>query len=281
MIEVNGLKKRYQDFCLDISLHVPAGTVCGIVGKNGAGKSTTIKSILGLVKPDEGEIRVLGKNIGELTVKDKEQLGTALADSGFSPELNVEDTIAVLKKMYQKFDEKFFREECGRQNIPLNKKMREFSTGMKAKVRVLSAVSHGARLLIMDEPTAGLDVVARKEVMDILRNFLQQDPETSILISSHISSDLEGLCDDIYFIHDGKVILHEDTDRILGNYGVLRVSSEDFARLDKQYLLCTTKESFGFVCLTKEKMYYRENYPDIVVENCKLDDVILLMLGGK
>ena len=159
--------------------------------------------------------------------------------------------------------------------------MREFSTGMKAKVRVLTAVSHGARLLILDEPTAGLDVVARKEVIDILRDFLQKDPEASILISSHISSDLEGLCDDIYFIDDGKVILHEDTDRILGNYGVLRVSSEDFAKLDKQYLLCTTKESFGFVCLTKEKIYYRENYPDIVVENCKLDDVILLMFGGK
>lgn len=281
MIKIEGLKKKYKDFTLDISLEVPDGSVTGLIGKNGAGKSTTIKAILGLIRPDEGSVQVLDKDSESLTVRDKEAIGTALSDSGFSQYLNTEDVIHILKKMYHSFREEDFRRQCREQGLPFDKPIREFSTGMKAKLRVLVAMCHDARLLILDEPTSGLDVLARNEILDMLRTYLEEDPSRSILISSHISSDLESLCDDIYMIHQGKILLHEDTDTILGKYGVLKVDESTYAGLDQRYLLRTKKESFGYTCLTNEKQYYIDNYPDIVIENSGIDQMILLMLGRK
>ena len=281
MIKLKNLQKKYHDFELNISLEVPAGTVTGLVGKNGAGKSTTIKSILGLIKTEGGESEVLGKNPRNFTPMDKEALGVALSDSGFSMLLNVEDIIKILRKMYHSFDEAFFREQCREQGLPFDKKIQDFSTGMKAKLRVLVAISHKAKLLVLDEPTAGLDVLARNEILDMLRSYMEEDPERSILISSHISSDLEGLCDDVYVIHKGKILLHEDTDRILGQYAVLKVSEEEYRHMEKQYLVATKKEAFGFSCLTDEKQYYLDNYPNVVLENGNIDNMIMIMLGGK
>lgn len=281
MIILNELKKSYGDFSLNISMEIQEGMVTGIVGKNGAGKSTTIKSILGLVKPTGGSLKIFGKDIAEITVEDKEKMGVALSDSGFSFELNIEDVIHILRKAYHEFDEAFFRKQCKEQRLPMDKKLKDFSTGMKAKLRVLVAISHQAKLLILDEPTSGLDVVARNEVLDMLRKYMEEDPGRAILISSHISSDLEGLCDDIYFIHDGEVILHEDTDTILGQYGILKVSESDYQMLDKQYLICEKKESFGYTCLTAEKRFYTENYPGIVVENGSIDDMLVMILGSR
>lgn len=281
MIKINNLQKNYKDFSLDVSLEIPAGTVTGLIGKNGAGKSTTIKAILGLIKPDGGTLEVLGKDPQKFTSKDKEQLGVALSDSGFSMMLNLEDIVKILKSMYRSFDEKFFREQCKAQGLPFDKTIKDFSTGMKAKLRVLVAISHAAKLLILDEPTSGLDVLARNDILDMLRDYLAQDSERSILISSHISSDLEGLCDNVYMIHKGKIILREDTDAILGQYGILKVSEEEYAKLDKQYLKATKKESFGYTCLTNEKQFYLDNYPNIVVENGNIDDMIMILLGGK
>ena len=280
MVKVDKLVKNYGDFKLDVSLEIPDGTVTGIVGKNGAGKSTTIKSILGLVRPDGGHVTINGKEAQALTGKDKEDIGVALSDSGFSTYLTVKDVIAIMKKMYTSFDEELFRKNCNSQGLPLNKAIREFSTGMKAKLRVLVAMSHNAQLLIMDEPTAGLDVEARNDILDLLRDYLTQDEKRSILITSHISSDLEGLCDDIYLIHDGKIILHEDTDAILSNYGLLKVNEETYEKLDKSYILSTKKDHFGYACFTNEKQFYAENNPDIVIENSDIDDLILMMTGG-
>jgi ABC-2 type transport system ATP-binding protein len=281
MVSAKNLVKRYGDFTLNISMEIPKGRVTGLVGKNGAGKSTTIKLILGLIKPHEGQITVFGKDAHKLESKDKEQIGVALSDSGFSNYLNTEDIIQILKRMYHAFDEAAFRKNCGDLGLPLDKRLKDFSTGMKAKIRVLVALSHGARLLILDEPTAGLDVEARNEILDMIRAYLAEDEERSILITSHISSDLEGLCDDIYLIHDGKIILHEDTDKILGNYALLKVDDALYARMDKRYLLSTKRESYGLACFTNEKQYYVENYPGIVVENGRIDDLILMLTGGK
>ncbi len=148
---------------------------------------------------------------------------------------------------------------------------------MKAKLRVLTALSHRADLLILDEPTAGLDVVARNEILDLLRAYMAEKEERSILITSHISTDLEGLCDDIYMIHDGKVVLHRDTDELLGNFAVLKVSREAYETLDKTHLLAVQESSFGYQCLTDEKRYYAENYPGIVLENGSIDELIVMM----
>jgi ABC-2 type transport system ATP-binding protein len=193
----------------------------------------------------------------------------------------VEDVIHILRKMYPSFNEGFFRNNCQSQGLPLNKQIKDFSTGMKAKLRVLIALSHRADLLIMDEPTAGLDVQARSDILDLLRQYLVDHDNCSILLTSHISSDLENLCDDIYLIHDGKVILHEDTDKILSNYAILKVDERTYDGLDKSYLLSSKAEPFGYMCFTDEKQFYAENYPGIVIENGNIDDLILMMTGGK
>ena len=152
---------------------------------------------------------------------------------------------------------------------------------MKAKLNLIIALTHQAEFLMLDEPTAGLDVGARERMLDILREYMEEEPERSILISSHISSDLEHLCDDIYVIHKGKIVLHEAMDTILEKYAVLKVSEDQYQAVDKRYLLKEKKEFFGVACLTNEKQYYIENYPEIVVESGSLDQVILMLTGGE
>ncbi|MCR5476285.1 MAG: ABC transporter ATP-binding protein [Lachnospiraceae bacterium] len=281
MVRLNHLTKAYQGFQLDITMEVPKGRVTGIIGRNGAGKTTTLKSILGLIRPDGGEIEVLGKHPSDFTPEDKLQIGSALAEAGFCASFDIRDVIRILKAFYPNFDEGAFRNTCNDQSLPLNKKIRDFSSGMKAKLRVLVAMSHAARLLVLDEPTAGLDVIARNDVLTLIRKYIEEDPERSVIISSHISSDLEGLCDDLYMIDDGKVILHEDTDTILGSYALIKVSPEDFESLDQRYILASEKDRFSVTCLTSEKQFYLENYPKAVIENAHIDDIIVMMLGGK
>ena len=152
---------------------------------------------------------------------------------------------------------------------------------MKAKLKVLVAISHHAKLLILDEPTAGLDVIARDELLELLREFMEKDEDRAILISSHISSDLETLCDDLYMIHDGKIILHEDTDVLLGDYALLKLDDTQYHTLDNQYLLRSKKEPFGYSCLTDQKQYYIENYPNITIEKGTIDAVITMMIRGE
>ena len=281
MVEVDKLCKQYGDFCLDISLEIPDGVITGVIGKNGAGKSTLIKSLLGLIKPSSGTVKVFGKDVRSLTQRDKCDIGVAMAESGFSMYLSVKDVAGILKKMYPRFKEDFFFDKCSQLGLPLNKQIKDFSTGMKAKLRVLVAISHEAKLLILDEPTAGLDVEARNEILDMLRQYMAEDENRSILISSHISSDLEGLCDDIYLIHDGKLLLHEEIDNIMSNYALVKVEERDYEAMDKTYFLAHKKEKFGYVCLTNQNQYYIENYPKAVVENGNIDELILLMTGGK
>ena len=281
MIQINGLKKKYKDFTLDLTLDLPKGRVSGLVGKNGAGKSTTLKAVLGLIQTDEGSVKVFGKDAFNLTSEEKQQLGVALSDSSFSGYLTVDAVKNILKNMYHSFDEEKFLDLSEKMKLPLNKQIKEFSTGMKAKLKVIAALCHKAKLLIMDEPTSGLDVEARNEVLDILREYLAQDDEVSLLISSHISSDLEGLCDDIYLIDEGRLLLHEQTDELLDKYGVIKADDESFEKLEKDHILAYKKEKFGYSLFTDEKEYYRENYPDLIIENGNIDDLILIMTGGK
>lgn len=280
MVKVDNLEKKYGDYRLKVSLEIPKGIIAGVIGKNGAGKSTTIKAILGLIKPDSGSVQVFGRDASRLGILEKENIGVALADSGFSMYLNINDISSILAKMYHEFDKELFLINCKKQGLPTDKLIKDFSTGMKAKLRVLVAISHKAKLLILDEPTAGLDVEARNDILDMLRVYMTEDEERSILISSHISSDLESLCDDIYMIHEGKIILHEATNTILDEYALIKVDEKDYEALDKEYILKTKKEKFGYVCLTNKKQYYVENYPKLVIENGNIDDLILTMTVG-
>lgn len=279
-VVLENVKKKYKSFELDLNMKIESGSITGLIGKNGAGKSTTFKAILGLIRLNEGRVLIDGKDSGKLTVLEKEDIGVVLSDAGFSLYMTVKDVMKVMAAMYKKFDKKDFEEKCKHFSIPLNQKIKEFSTGMKAKLKVLIAVSHEAKLLILDEPTAGLDVVARDEILNMLREYMEEDGN-SILISSHISSDLEGLCDDVYFIENGKIILHEETDTLIDEYGVIKVTKDQYEKLDKEYLICTKEDKYGCTCLTRHKHYFIENYPNIVVEKSSIDEVITLMLGGR
>ena len=281
MLEINGLVKHYKDFTLNCTMKVEPGRITGLVGENGAGKSTTFKAALGLITYDGGSITLMGKTPAELTAEEKEKIGVTLAESGFSGYLKVKDVVPVLAAMYPSFDRSRFLSLCQRFGVPQDKYIKEFSTGMKAKLKVLAAATHGADFLLMDEPTTGLDVMARESILDLLREYMEEDENRSILISSHISSDLEGLCDDIYMIHNGQIVFHEDTDVLLNEYGLIKADEEQYRKLDKEYLLRVRKESFGYSCLTDQKQYYLENYPGVVVEKGTLDEVITMIIGGE
>lgn len=277
MIHVNKLKKNYNSFALDCSFHVPKGYITGFIGQNGAGKSTTFKAILGLITKDYGEIEILGKD--EIHF-DRQQIGVVLSDSSFSGYLTITDIVPILEAMYDAFEKDKFMHYLQHFNLPLNKQLKEFSTGMKAKFKVIVAITHQAQLLVLDEPTSGLDVIARDEILSLLQEYMSEDENRSILISSHISSDLETLCDDLYMIDNGEIILHETIDQLLNEYAILKVTPDQFKTLDSKYILKVSKESFGYKALTNEKNYYMENYPENIIEKCSIDECISLMIKG-
>ena len=280
MLRLENVKKQYKDFVLNCSMEVKPGAVTGLIGANGAGKSTTFKAILGLIHMDEGEITLFGKPVNQLDELDRTKMGVALADSGFSGYLTIKDLLPVLDNLYTEFDKDGFLENCEKFGLPIKKKIKEFSTGMKRKLHVLVAISHNAKILILDEPTAGMDVLARDEILGLLREYMEGEGR-SVLISSHISSDLEGFCDDIYMIDQGKIIFHEETDVLLDEYALLKVTKEQFDKLDKEYILRYKKESFGYSCLTSEKQFYQENYPEITIEKGSIDELMMMMIRGE
>ena len=263
MLRLNKVKKEYKGFQLDCTLEVQEGCVTGLIGKNGAGKSTTFKAILGLISTDGGSIEIFGRPVSEMGIQDR-----------------VCDLIPILKSMYRNFQEEEFRRQCEKFRIPMDKKIKEFSTGMKRKLQVLAAITHEAKLLILDEPTSGLDVVARDKLLDMLRAYMEQEGR-AILISSHISGDLEGICDDIYMIDEGKIVLYEETDVLLDSYGILKVTQEQYEGLDQEHILRSKKEEFGYSCMTDQRQFYQENYPQITVEKGNIDELIMMMVRGE
>ena len=280
LLKLDGVKKQYKDFNLECSLQLEEGRITGLIGANGAGKSTTFKAILGLIKADEGSIEVLGTDSRKLDVAQRQQIGVVLAENTFSDIFTIHDVVAVMKAMYPNFHKDYFMKKCEEYGLPLKKQLKEFSTGMKAKFKLLTAMSYEAKLLILDEPTAGLDSVVRSELLDEMREYMNKEGR-AILVSSHISSDLEGLCDDLYFLQEGKILLHEDTDVILSDYAILKVDEKQYQELDKSYIDYRKKESFGYTLLTKEKQFYLDNYPGVVLEKGNIDDVMFMILKGE
>lgn len=280
MFRLESVKKQYKDFALDVTMEVRTGYVTGVIGKNGAGKTTAFKAGLGLIHLDGGEVTVFGKPLAKLDEKDKEMIGVVLADSGFCGYMNIKDWVSVLEHMYSNFQKQFFLDKCEAFGLPLKKQIRDFSTGMKRKLQLIAALSHDAKLLILDEPTAGLDVVARDELLTLLREYME-DGERSILISSHISGDLEGLCDDIYMIDEGRILFHEEADRLLDSYGLLKMTKEQYEKVEKEHLLRVKQEEYGYSALTDKKQFYMENYPDVIIEKGNIDEVIMMVSRGE
>jgi ABC-2 type transport system ATP-binding protein len=280
MLQIQDVRKTYPGFNLEVSMEVQAGRITGLIGANGAGKSTLFKAILSLIHTEGGTILLNGKNVASMTAAEKQKIGTVMTGSGFSSYLKVKDVRKILEAMYPTFDTVRFDQKSRSFGLDPEKKIKELSTGLKARLQVLSALCHKAEILLLDEPTAGLDVIARDEVYNLIREFMEEDENRSVLISSHISSDLELLCDEMYMIDKGKIILHEEADRLFTDYAILKLTKEDFASLDKKYLLRLREEPYGYCALTDQRAFYRENYPGMVMEKAGLDEVIRMMVKG-
>lgn len=241
-LEIRDLTKNYKGFKLDnISLTLPSGCIMGVIGENGAGKSTTIRSVLGMVKPDSGDIKVMGR---KLDADLKNDIGVVLDEVGLPNVVNAIEVNKIMRKFYKNWDEKQFFNYIDSFSLPKDKNFGDFSKGMKMKLGIAVALSHNAKLLILDEPTSGLDPLVRDEIIDILNDFTRDD-DHSIFISSHIVSDLEKICDYIAFIHNGKLMLCEEKDVLLEKYKFINVTEQQLSELDQSAIRGKKVGKFG------------------------------------
>ena len=269
---------KYDRFNLDVSLTVEPGMITGLIGRNGSGKTTTFKAIVDVVRAG-GKTEIFGKDNRRLTEDERSMIGIAYTDIFFSGEYKVSAVRRILKSAYKNFNAAEYDRLIKRFDIPQGGKIRNLSTGELAKLRFISAMSHDAKLVILDEPTSGLDVVARDGILDELRNYMENHEDSAIILSSNITQDLEGLTDDVYMIDDGKIVLHENTDTITDDYGLVKCTEEQFEKLDKEYVKGVKKAPYGREVLVSQKRYYHENYPALAVEDGTLDQCLIVLAG--
>ena len=275
VIELKNVKKDYGDFVLDnISFSVPTGSVCGFIGQNGAGKTTTIQIILDAIKRDGGEVYVFGKNIDESMAELKEDIGVVFDEMGFHDFLTPKQINTVMKNIYKNWDEDAFFGYLKRFSLPAKKECGKFSRGMRMKLQIATAMSHKAKLLIMDEPTSGLDPIVRNEIIQIFREFVI-DEEHSILLSSHITSDLEKIADEVVFIDAGKVILSGNKDEIIENHGILRCRKDDVGKISRSLIVDTDVSSMGAEILVNDKKVASKLYPEMVIDDAGLEQIMI------
>lgn len=273
-IEIKNLTKHYSGFTLDnVSFGVPRGSVVGLIGENGAGKSTIIKSLLGVINTDGGEILFDGVPLGRLGKNQRQLTGVVLDDVSLPSAVNLRELNTVMKNMFSRWDEQTFFALTERFRLPRDKKTGEFSKGMKMKTAIAAALSHGAETLILDEPTSGLDPVARDEILDILYDFMQNSGH-AVLISSHITSDLEKLCDYVVFIHGGKVAVSGEKDALLEEYAVYGGNISD---LDPAAVVRVRRRNYGADALVKRSMIP----PSFGTEKTTLEDIMLFFVKGE
>ena len=271
-IELKGLRKSFPDFTLGpVDLAVPEGTILGLIGENGAGKSTTIKLMLGLLRTDGGSITILGQDAKKL---DKNEIGVVLDEPGFPSLLNAKEIRSFLKDIYRSWDDAAWQDYMRRFELPQEKKFTEFSKGMKMKFAIAAAMSHHARLLILDEPTSGLDPVVRDEVVGILSEFTRE-PDHSVLLSSHIVSDLEKLCDYIAFLHKGQLLLNEEKDALYEEYGLLRCDLETLRALDPNAIIGKKETPYG-----AEVILRREAAGNLTLSPIGIEELFVFMVKG-
>lgn len=278
ILKIKGLKKSLNDFYLGpLDLNIKRGSIVGYIGENGAGKSTTIKLILGDMKKDSGEIYIFGKKIEDLTEDEKKKIAFVFEDFFFPQELNIKEVEKFHSMYYGNFWEKeTFNKLLKRFELPEKKKISTFSRGMKMKLSLILALSHKAELLILDEATSGLDPVARDDILDILLEFIQ-DENKSIMISSHILSDLEKIADEIAFLHRGKLIFVENKDKLKEDYGLVSLSKEEFESLDKNSIIAVRDHKFGKECLVKKELIPQ----NLEVENVSIEEIMVYMIKEK
>lgn len=277
ILEIEGLTKRYKDFSLEhISFCLPSGCIMGFIGENGAGKSTTIKLILGLIQKDAGRVRLFGRE-NYLDQKDVfEQIGVVLDETGLHDTLTVKDCNAILSRMYRTWNPRVFRDYCARFSLPERKQLKEFSSGMKRKLSIAAALSHDSRLLLLDEPTSGLDPIVRDELLDVFLEFIQ-DERHSILLSSHILSDLEKACDYIAFLHKGRLLFCEQKDMLLEQYCVLKCSETELGQIAPARIHGVRRNRFGVEALVERSAAPR----GVLSDPAGIEDIMLFLSKGE
>lgn len=281
ILEIANLNKKYKDFELkNINIKLPKGMIMGLIGENGAGKTTTIKSILNVINIDSGEIKIFEKDNKKYEKEIKEDVGVVLDDSFLSEYLTPNDINKIMKNIYKNWDEKLYFKYIEDFKLPKDKKSKEFSSGMKMKLKIATSLSHHPKLLILDEPTSGLDPVARAEILDIFQDFIQ-DEEKGIFISSHITSDLEHIADYITFINNGEIVLTKTRDELLENYGIVKCSEEEFKKIDKKDFVKYKKSKYEYDILVENKYEFRKKYNIEIIDKSSLDDIMLIYIKGE
>ena len=280
-IELQNLTKKYVGFELkDISFSVPEGCIVGLIGENGAGKTTTIKSILNITKAD-GVIKIFGKDNKEYEKEIKKEIGVVLDDSFLSDYLTAKQINSIIKDAYKNWNENKFYDLLKQFNLPTNKLIKDFSSGMKMKLKIATAISHNPKLLILDEPTSGLDPVVRSEILDIFRKYIEEDETRSILLSTHITTDLEHISDYIVFIEKGKMVFNLPTNKLLENYGIIKCSEEDFLKIDKNDYIKYRKQKYQYEILTSNKNNIRKKYNIATIDKPSIEDIMLFYIKGE
>ena len=280
-IEIKDLSKKYAGFLLDkISFDVPAGSIVGLIGENGAGKTTTIKSILNIIK-SEGTVKIFNKDINQNEKEIKQNIGVVLDDSFLSTYLTPKYINSVMKEFYKNWDEEKYNKLLKQFGLPSDKLIKDFSSGMKMKLKIATAISHNPKLLILDEPTSGLDPVVRNEILDIFRKYIEEDETRSILLSSHITTDLEHISDYIIFIDRGKTILNVPTNELLENYGIIKCSKEEFAKISEDDYISYRKSKYQYEVLTSDKNKIKKKYNISSIDKPSIEDIMLFYIRGE
>ena len=280
-LTITGLTKKYSNFTLDnISFSIPSGSIVGLIGENGAGKSTTVNSILGLIKKDSGKITILGHDIDSFDYAVKEKVGVVFDGSNFSEELTPIKLSKVLCNIYSSWDKPYYNNLLSRLGIPASKKIKTFSKGMKMKLSIVVAFAHHPHLLILDEATSGLDPIVRDDILDMFLEFVQ-DEEHSILVSSHITSDLEKVADYIVFIHAGKIIFCKTKDELLEHYGIIKCGAAQFDAIDKNDIIAYRKQDYEWQILVANRERAVKKYPKAMVIPATIDEIMLLYVKGE
>ena len=280
ILEVRNLTKQYADFTLDhVSFSIPKGTIMGLIGENGAGKSTTINAILDLIHKDDGTVTFWGQELSSAKQL-KEDIGVVFDGINFYETLTAAKVGKISQTAYKQWDDRLYREYLNRFQLPTDKEIKTFSKGMKMKLCIAVALSHRPKLLILDEATSGLDPVMRDDILDVFLEFVQ-DEEHSIMISSHITTDLEKVADTITFIHQGKVLFCKAKDELLYHYGIIRCGAAVFDEIDKSEILAYRKEDYQWNVLVADKEKARRRYKNAVVDDAAIDDILLLYVKGE
>lgn len=280
-LDVYGLTKRYSDFLLnEVSFTVPRGTIVGLIGENGAGKSTTIKTILNLIKKDAGQIEILGKKEQEIDFDTRNRIGVVFDKHNFPVSMSPNNLGKLLETVYPLWDRNQYGELLKNLSLPADRKIKKLSKGMKMKLAIAVALSHHSEILILDEATSGLDPIVRDDILDLLLEFVQEENH-SILISSHITSDLEKIADYIVFLHEGKMIFSKTKDELRYYYGIMKCGAEQFKKIDKSDIIAYRKQDFEWQVLVANRKETQKKYPNSIIDPATLDDIMLLFIKGE